>query len=243
MDTLKNTTVVVFSGLAYSGKSFWLPRITSIFPGVSVVQMDKTRIRVFGEKVLTRTGHLFKNEAVRQEAKEVIVANRPKYLFTEAVMLTRENHQLPFLEMVRSSQSYVQAIDREEAEQDGCELECKPKVKLLVILFYCDLCTVGRRIEERRQAITFEGGRDGAYVVEWAEWVNQIKQFEIPTDYSPLYVNTSDRPEKDIENEILSFLSDGVHSLVSEVMEQRRAEFEGILSEGRCLNPDLLENK
>ncbi len=97
-----NRTVIVVSGLPYTGKSWQLRRMLSL-PGFEdgiVVQMDEIRVGLYGHRSdtdVTRSEHLFKNEKTRNTVLEKLVLGH-RLVLTEDSQLTVAGHQQPFVD-------------------------------------------------------------------------------------------------------------------------------------------------
>lgn len=236
--------VGVFSGLVFSGKSFFRTWVMSLpeYKDTVFVAMDDVRQRFWptrSDTHITKTEHVFKNEATRFEVKTKLIVERPPAVFLEMVMLTREAHQRPFVEMVKSADWYLQAIEREEAERDGKPTPESPiTVDFRCIYFYCDLETVKRRIGYRQRELETVGNITSASVFDFDGFLCVTRQIEIPPlGYIPLYLNTSDESQEALNrqrNEVLSFLR-GEMPISEEELERRAAEAVAILDQARGL--------
>ena len=230
MTTQRRLLVGVFSGLVYSGKSFFRNWVMGLpeYRDALLVAMDDTREFLWpgrSDSHITRTEHVFKNEATRFVVKTRLIVGKPSALFLEMVMLTRKDHQHPFVEMVEDAQRYLQLIEREEVERDGVPV---PKIPIAVdfkcIYFYCDLAAVRRRIDYRLRET---GNPTNASVFDLEGFLRGARQIEIPpSGYVPLYVNTSDESPEALDHqreEILSFLRGEMPISVGE-LNSRAAE-------------------
>ncbi|OGN05671.1 MAG: hypothetical protein A2831_00625 [Candidatus Yanofskybacteria bacterium RIFCSPHIGHO2_01_FULL_44_17] len=208
--------VVVFSGLVFSGKSFfrnWAMGLSE-FQNAQTVAMDDIRKLLWGNKSdtdITKTEHIFKNEATRFEVKRRLIIERPPAMFLESVMLTREAHQKPFVEMIDSANWYLQTIEKEEANRDDLPPSKQSiKIDFRCIYLYCNLETVRRRIQYRLRELEVSGNKSNASVFDSEGFLRGAKQIEIPpVHYTPLYINTSDESPHALEKqrqEILLFL-------------------------------------
>src|SRR3989338_8199905 len=235
--------VAVFSGLVFSGKSFFRNWVMGLpeYKEASMVAMDDIRKRLWGDKSdteITKSSHVFKNEATIFEIKSKLIVERPFAIFTEMVMLTREAHQRPFVEMIKSASFYLQSIEKEEAEQAGWSMpELSVEVDFRCIYFYCDLETVRRRINYRLREIETVGNITNASVFDFEGYLRGARQIEVPPiGYVPLYLNTSDESPVGLarqRTEVLSFL-DG--NMLSEgETEKRKIESVKILEQARKL--------
>ena len=234
----KNRILVgVFSGLVFSGKSFWRERIAALpsYNEVFQLAMDDIRRRLWGDKELTKTEHVFKNEATRDELKTTLIVNKPPAIFLEMVMLTHESHQLPFVKIINSARCYLQKIEVEECEKSGVTKPADPiNVDPRIIYFYCDLDAVRRRIKCRTEELERLGNRFNVDVVNFNGYINAARQMELPIHYEPLYLDTSNEsPEaqEKQEKEILEFFSGEMptnydaarrHQEASRILEEAR---------------------
>lgn len=220
----------VFSGLTLSGKSFfrnWAMDLPE-YKNAMFVATDDVRQRLWSTRsgFLTKTEYLFNNEATRFEVKTRLIVEAPSAVFLEMVMLTREAHQRPFVEMVQSANQYLWAIEREEAARDGKPIPESPiTVDFRCIYFYCDMEAVKRRIGYRQRELETIGNASSTDVFNFDGFLLGARQIEIPpAGYTPLYINTSDESQEALarqREEVLSFLKGEMP--VSEGELQRRA--------------------
>lgn len=236
--------VGVFSGVVFSGKSFFrnwvmgLPEYRDAF----FASADAVRQRLYGDRSdthITKTEHVFKNETTRFEVKTRLIVEKPPAVFLEMVMLTREAHQRPFVEMVESANWYLQTIEQEEAQRDSRPIPESPvKVDFRCIYFYCDLEAVKRRIGYRQRELETVGNVTSASVFDFDGFLRGARQVEIPpAGYIPLYLNTSDESQEALNRqreEILSFLR-GEMPISEEELQRRAAEAVAILEQARGL--------
>jgi hypothetical protein len=234
----------MFSGLVFSGKSFfrnWAMGLPE-FQNAQTVAMDDIRKLLWGDKSdteITKTEHVFKNEATRFEVKKRLIIERPPAMFLESVMLTKEAHQKPFAEMIDNANWYLQTIEKEEATRDGLQPpEQSIKVDFRCIYLYCDLETVRRRIEYRLREVAASGDTSNASVFDFEGFLRGARQIEIPpVHYTPLYINTSNESSCALEKqhqEILSFLREGI-PIDTEEHQRRADEAVTILDQARKL--------
>lgn len=237
----KRILIGVFSGLTYSGKSFFRDWVMALpeFKRARLVAMDNTRERLWPGRAdahITATEHVFKNETTRFEVKTMLIVEKPSALFLEMVMLTRAAHQRPFVEMIGDANRYLQIIEREEAKRDEAPAPEKPiEVDFRCVYFYCDLATVRRRIEYRRREREI-GNLTDTGVLNLEGFYRSARQIELPEDYVPLLVNTSDETPEALTHqhgEILSFLR-GEMPISKEESTRRAAEAAAILESFRA---------
>lgn len=236
--------VGVFSGLVFSGKSFFRNWVMSLpeYKDEVFVSADAVRGRLYRDRSdthITKTEHVFKNEVTRFEVKTRLIVKRPPAVFLEMVMLTREAHQRPFVDMVESVNWYLQTIEEEEAKRDGQPvLESPVRVDFRCIYFYSDLEAVKRRIGYRKRELETMGNISNASVFDFDGFLRGAQQIEIPpTGYVPLYLNTSDESEEALNRqrqEVLSFLR-GEMPITEKELERRAVEAVGFLDHARRL--------
>ena len=234
--------VGVFSGLVFSGKSFFRRWVMSLpeYREAAFVSADAVRDRLYGNRSdtnITKTEHVFKNEATRFELLTKLIVERPPAVFLEMVMLTRDAHQQPFAEMIESASRYLQIIEHEEFLRDNKPVPVSPvKVDFSCVYFYCDLETVERRIGYRRRELETLGNVTNASVFDFGGFIRGARQIEIPpAGYTPLYINTSDESEVALNRqreEVLSFLK-GEMPIDEEELERRAVEAVAFLEQAR----------
>ena len=225
----------IFSGTIFGGKSTTLEYIHGLpqYLNTDIIKMDEIRLNVFNSnRPLLKTEHVFKNEATRFELKKKIISERPRIIFSEMVMLTRKDHQKPLVDMVIDTKRYLQCIHDEERVPMNNTL--KPSdLDLRVILFFCDTDAVVRRIQYRNNNIK-EEGRGGLFRITWEQWVDHMQEFEIPVDYEPLLIDTSDESLNGIarnQMEALRFLSG--EPVDENINNQRRKKLQAIIDGAR----------
>ncbi len=234
--------VSVFSGLVFSGKSFFRNWVMSLpeYKDAVFVSMDDVRQRFWPTRSdvhIVKIEHVFKNEATRFEVKTKLIVERPQAVFLEMVMLTRKAHQVPFVEMLESANWYLQTIEREEAERDGKPIPELPiTVHFRCIYFYCDLEAVRRRIAYRQRELETVGNITNASVFDFDGFLRGARQIEIPpAGYIPLYLNTSDESQESLvhqREEVFSFLR-GEMPISEEELKRRVAEAVAMLEQVR----------
>lgn len=224
---MPDRNIVVFSGLPFSGKSFMLKKIVQHegFKDATVVRLDEVFHRLYKNRAdnhVTKTEHLFKNEELRSDILRHMVLGAEKVV-TEAVMLTRDNHQRVFVELTKKAEHYVRTIEAEYAERDGVSIPKTPfSVNLKVILCFAS----PEIIERRANHLSEERKGDLAPVSTLKGTWNAYRQFEFPdeTTYEPLYINTtgeSDGAGQVRMSEILAFITDNA---VDPILNKARRE-------------------
>ncbi|MSU73608.1 hypothetical protein EXS56_00515 [Candidatus Kaiserbacteria bacterium] len=166
--------------------------------GAAVVRLDDVYRRLYGDRPdgeTTETEHLFKNEVWRQEILQHIVIGS-SLILADAVMLTEQNHQFPFIEMIGRAQQYVRDIAKEKNQKEDAVIVV-PKILLL----YADPETV------RRRADTDRGNRGLSPIGSLSSAKNAYSQFEFPKIYEPLYLNTSIETTEAEEERVLKAIS------------------------------------
>lgn len=226
--------VVTFSGLVFSGKTFYLQRIlqSGRYERAVTISMDDVRVRLFGGKKCTRTEQIFKNETTRHEVKTLLITKQPPFIFLEMVMLTRRWHQEPMMEMVKNVQWYLNQVEAEKTTEE--RPMASVKVELKPVLLYCDCETVQRRTGYRLAARSSNATAD---VFDIVGFIENALEFEFPVAYKPLYINTSDESPQALERnegEIHSFLT-GSMPLNDVEMRTRVEQAERFLQEARAL--------
>ena len=151
------------------------------FQKAVVVRMDDVRVQLYGDRSdthVTKSEHLFKNEKTRNLILEELILGA-ELVLTEAILLTEEGHQKPFLEMLERADNYVQVIEQEYAKRDNARTPDSPSMVFgRVILFHASLAATERRIE--RSSADLQGLYGAVSVLEY------------PKLYQPLVVDTSD---------------------------------------------------
>ena len=208
-----NRSVVVLAGLNYVGKTWHqsvvlgLPEMT----GAKVVSMDAIRADLYPGRAdthITKTEHLFKNEEMRRAIVRELVLGTPTVL-VDTVMLTRANHQRPFVEMVHHALWYVTEIEREAFERDGSKFIEACEVNLRTIVFFCSL----ERLRDRIARNSIARKVSGTLVFDLVAMRGAVEAYEYPSLYKPLYLDTSDESQSahDIRvSEIQMFLARGI---------------------------------
>lgn len=199
--------VNVISGLICVGKSRLLEQLRRHpeFQKAFTLSLDDIGIRHWGKRIMTKTEKVYRNELARNEIKTALIVNDVRTVLLEMVMLTRKNHQNPFMEMILDTERYLRLTEPERAGLEGKSLpEGPPRVNLNVILLYCDFTTVKRRIEQRRK----EAEKTNSPILNMEGVLDAAIQFEMPEAYTPLPINTSDESaatEKKRMREIIRF--------------------------------------
>jgi hypothetical protein len=202
---------VVVSGWQFVGKSYYLDVLAQLpeMADARIVRMDAILRDLYGDRPdtdITKTEHLYKNEATRSAMLRELVLGA-ETLLTETVLMTERDHQVPMLDMIKRAEEYVQAIERELAERTHTLVPIPTKVNLRVILLHCSLDCTNRRIERAR-------GQERAYspISTLLGMESTITQFEYPGVYTPLIIDTSDESpgaEHARLGEMRGFITDG----------------------------------
>lgn len=229
---IKDRQIIVCSGLMGAGKTQLLMQLYPDYAkgNTRLVRMDEVQEKYWGEfrkgQLLTHTERIYRNELTRNEIKNALIIDGAETVFVELPMLTRRNHQRPFVEMVRNTQSYLQAIER---ERSGNMEITGPEINLKVLLLYCSPETIRRRLAERQ-------GETGINpdALDMEDFLIAARQFEFPdkTTYLPFPINTSD-PTINVLEEANDFLMQGHRTTprARSTHRQRMSEARGYLSE------------
>jgi len=225
----KELTVCVVSGPTLSGKSYMLNWLLGLpeYKDVVLIEMDKIRRSVFGNRELTDTEHVFKNEAVLHALRTKLIVERPRIVFLEMGLPTEDKHQKPLVAAVTDAQRYIKKIESERDE------ECDLRINLKVILNYCDIESVKRRIVYRSSQLDDESCTN---VFDLETWLRDMSLlFETPRVYKPLPVNTSNESAAAVQEyrqEVISFI-DGGWPIDQAAWMARTNEFRDLINQAR----------
>lgn len=214
----------VLSGLICTGKSAYLRKLMGRpeFHDAISVGLDDIGIRYWGRRTLTSTEKVYRNQLAREEVQRRIIVDGAKTILLEMVMLTRKNHQEPFMRIVAETKRYLHLIETERAKMEQREcLHDDSKIRLNVILLYCSLERVQARIERRKR----EGSGNSPVMNMEGVW-HAAMQFEMPEAYIPLPIDTTDESEEAECNrmqEIMAFFLQG-KTPSQAVLDARMAE-------------------
>ncbi len=196
--------VFVISGITLSGKSWLLAELLKRPEHnlATVVRMDDIRKKFWGDRPLTNAEGVYRNELTRNEVKRALIIDGVKTVVVEMPMLTRLNHQKPFVDMVFDAEKYIQAIEKENTA-----LLSPSKVRLKVVLAYCSPAAAFARIGKRKSELNISNTN----VFTGAQYLSIASRFELPdkTDYVPLPIDTSDESPENAEritSEVSAFL-------------------------------------
>ena len=231
----KELTVCVVSGPTLSGKSHLLNWLRSLpeYRNTTLIEMDKIRLSIFGNRKLTDTEHVFKNEATLHALKTKLITDRPKIVFLEMGLPTETKHQKPLLATIADAQRYIDAIETEASQR---QLNCSPKINLKVILNYCDEETVKRRISYRLSRPDLDSSTNVFDIETWLRDMSLL--FEVPQIYQPLPINTSDESESIVQEyrqEVLSFIN-GSWPINKALWPTRMNEFKNLINQARKIS-------
>ena len=230
--------VNVMSGAICVGKSRLVKELLKLpeFRDAATVTLDQVGIRHWGRRIMTKTEKVYRNELARNEVKEQLIVNWAEHVLVDMPMLTRANHQKPFVEMIGDAERYLRLIDPERDALEGKKITTnRPFVYLNVVLLYCDFETVKRRITVRG----LEAEKSDSPAVSMEAVLDVAVQFELPKDYVPLPIDTSDESESAEElrmREIRGFLLERkfpTSSVFRERMAQARACRDELKEEAR----------
>ncbi len=226
-------TVCVVSGPTLSGKSYmlnWL-RCLPAYKNAPLVEMDKIRQTIFGGRKLTDSEHVFKNEATLHALKTKLIMDRPSIIFMEMGLPTEEKHQKPLVATIVDAQRHI------NEEEIGRGRRCALRIALKIILNYCDIESVKRRIGYRRNHPGDDSGTDVFSLETWLRDMSLL--FEPPRIYTPLPINTSDESEAAVQEyrqEVLSFISGDHLPIDSTAWRSRMNEFEDLINQARRIS-------
>lgn len=218
--------VTVFSGLPFSGKTWSLERMRNSWPHAKIVQLDDVFRELYPGRAdahVTKIEHVYKNEVAREHILRALVLGAG-IVFTELVMLTRADHQQPFMSMIGRANTYVQAIEREYAQRERRDPR-ERSVIARVVLLHCSVHATKRRAERSER----DGAQSDRLVTSLRGIKNAVLQFELPTLYEPLYVDTSDEtPTADAERytRIARFIQEGTITGWSETRRRAKEHLE-----------------
>ena len=185
---MDNRTVIIVSGLPYSGKSTLVKDLhsTSRYAKATVFSQDKFGHALYGgreDSDITMAEHRFKNEWMRYEILRSLILGTGTVI-VDSVMLTIEQHQLPILEMLARAEKYIQEINRERGIGPTA-------IHLKVIL-----CFSTPEVIESRALHTSQDDRKKylSPVFDLSGMRRAYDHFEFPnaSTYEPLYLDTSD---------------------------------------------------
>lgn len=105
------------SGLICTGKSAYMRKLMRLpeFRDAISVSLDDVGIRHWGRRIMTSTEKVYRNQLAREEVQRRIIVNGVQTVLLEMVMLTRKNHQEPFVRMVAKTEQYLHLIEPERA--------------------------------------------------------------------------------------------------------------------------------
>lgn len=195
-----NHKIILFCGVAATGKSYWAEKVREalISENPAFVDLDEVRVANWGkEHVLTDVEHLLKNEIARLEVKKELIIKRAKLIIFVATMLTENDHQKPFVEMVRETENLLEKISGS-----------REMIDIRAIWFDCDKETAEKRIKERGINLLLSLSN----VTNIKKWEYDKSRFEPPIGkyYPVLKIDTSlNSGISDTEklNNIMVFLS------------------------------------
>lgn len=180
----------VLSGLICTGKSAYLKKLMRWheFRNATTIGLDDVGIRYWGNRAMTTTEKVYRNQLAREEIQRRIIVDNAKTVLVEMVMLTMKNHQEPFMRMIAETEHYLQRIEPERARMEQRPpLHDDGGINVNVVLFYCSLERMRERIERRKSE-----GSNNSPVFSMDGALHAAIQFEMPEVYDPLLINTTD---------------------------------------------------
>lgn len=200
----------VLSGLICAGKSAYLRTLMRRpeFRDAISVGLDDIGTRYWGRRAMTSTEKVYRNQLAREEVQRRIIVDGTQTVLLEMVMLTRKNHQEPFVRMVAKTEQYLRLIEPERAKMEQRDpVSDDSSIHLNVVLLYCSLERVQERIERRKRE-----GSSNSPVMSMSGALHAAIQFEMPEAYIPLPIDTTDESEEAECNrmqEIMAFFLQG----------------------------------
>jgi len=193
-------TLVVICGLPTAGKTTLTNALKLDFlsrDGYEFVSLDEVREEAWGSKrKLTDAEHLYKNRIAEREVQNAFIVRGAICVFYDAVMLTRERHQKPLMEMVRDTEDWLSKIQ----EEVGSPVDVKIRVK-------CIWLTCPRKIIEQRMGERWSDPL-GAHSVNMDAW----------DDLQGRFKNIVEFPYRQFDTSIIS-LSDLVQKAIKYIEE------------------------
>ena len=85
--------------------------------------LNEVGIRYFGKRIMTKTEKVYRNQLAREEIQRRIIVDGASQILLDMPMLTRENHQEPFVRMVEETNRYLEIIEPERAALENKTLD------------------------------------------------------------------------------------------------------------------------
>lgn len=200
MQTQKRTLVVI-CGMPTTGKTTLTQALKEFFAGdeCRFISMDEVREKTWGsKKSLTDTEHLYKNRVTEREAQNAFIVHGASYVFYDAVILTRENHQKPLMAMVEETEDWLSEIQEQKVGSAGTvEIEVK------AVWLTCPAEVIKDRLEARF------ADPDGLHSVDMDAWYALQQRFEDITefDYYPQF-DTSEISLEDLVHKVVEYIQE-----------------------------------
>lgn len=144
---IQNRTLVVICGLPTTGKTTLTQALKEHFVGEDYrfVAMDEVREKAWGsKKSLTVTEHVYKNRLTEREAQNAFIVHEATCVFYDAVMLTCEAHQKPFMAMVRETERFLSQMQQEKGVSPATV-----KIRVKCVWLTCPAEVIKARLEQR----------------------------------------------------------------------------------------------
>lgn len=197
---VQRRTLVVICGLPTTGKTTLTQELKEHFPGYGYlfVAMDEVREKTWGSKAsLTETEHVYKNRVTEREAQNAFIVNEASYVFYDAVMLTREYHQKPFVAMVRETESFLSQIQQEKGVSPATV-----KIQVKCVWLTCPAEVIKTRLEARWADPT------GAHSVNMDAWYALQRRFDPITEFPCRRFDTSQISLPDLVQEVIEYIQE-----------------------------------
>lgn len=214
---------IIISGLPLSGKTRLLDWLAGQKPFSEYLRLsvDEIRLGLFGERKLSWSEHMLKNEVAWLRIKTVHLIEKRSVLH-EVPMLNSSDYYEPVLRMVDDTNRYSLAIYNEKSkEMEGIPLYM---TSLKVVHLFCGADIATERAERRRIEISRYGNQSGTDVFDWKTRRVGIMKMEFPTIFNPLYVDTSDETAQCVElyqRDILGYLLGNLKGVIGVEFEER----------------------
>ena len=196
---VQGRTLVVICGLPTTGKTTLAQALKEHFLGdkFRFVAMDEVREKTWGSKrSLTETEHVYKNRMTEREAQNAFIVHGATCVFYDAVILTREVHQKPFMAMVRETEGFLSQIQKEKGVfPSAVEIQVK------AIWLTCPAKVIKERLEARW------ADPSGAHSVNMDAWHNLQRRFDLIAEFPCRQFDTSQISLQVLVHEAVEYIS------------------------------------
>jgi hypothetical protein len=201
--------VGIISGLTFTGKSFTMKKLISLaqFRNAAVIEMEEIRKRYWGERYTYESLKNFRNELTRMEIKRLLLIEERDMVLAEIPMLTDIYHQRPMVSMLQDASLCLAGIQKDK-ERRGEKFETNVDIELRVVLLFASVEAVEKRVNYRKS-----DPNDSSDVRSIKQYAWIAEQYQLPSAYTPLYIDTSDETKTE-ENfkKIVNFLETGEYN-------------------------------